>query len=497
MKKNEPVYQALWADNKDFDQVLISPVMIQDHMPDKLLEALEKLLVNKGPAKPQRKMAKPEHGGSAGGSAHDQGSRDALLLDDSPRSQSSPPHCVVLETSFTDLLPPSEMERQHWDHATTTDLAYQVRALRMMPGTYDISPVGNDGSVATSCSSPTDPPTTASDGLKPHWMTWAPLASPETFSEVSSISSKGSQRRNSGSVEPPPAWAKGSSVCAAANAVQTESDNHVSEPHEPEDSSPQQRVVTKATVEAWPTWFSDVRLAPPVATSPADSTSSLHFEFETFNKPQPHDKSQQLPVDTRQCDKQGRPVLYMGDADQVGDNQERSFTPREPVKHVTFDLFAATMGAPPRRGSWDRQKATDHGGGALPVDENCDEDSGDSMYNSGESFPPPASLEDRLRAAEEGPYPGDESSGAFDAYSYNPTCCHRGSPPPTLQSSEALVGTSDSEEEDEMSSDSGGEATLFNASRLVVTSSPARTKCLTIPQAARHSGRPPPMESSL
>lgn len=492
MKKNEPVYQALWADNKDFDQVLISPVMIQDHMPDKLLEALEKLLVNKGPAKPQRKMANPEHGGSAGGSAHDQGSRDALLLDDSPRSRSSPPHCVVLETSFTDLLPPSEMERQHWDHATTTDLAYQVRALRMMPGTYDISPVRNEGSVATSRSSPTDPPTTASDGLKPHWMTWAPLASPETFSEVSSISSKGSQRRNSGSVEPPVAWAKDSLVGAAVSAAPPESDNRVSEPPGLDDSSPQQRVVTKATVEAWPTWFSDVHLAPPVATSPADSTSSLHYEFETFNKPQALDKSQPLPGDTRQSEKQRRPVLYMAGADQVGDSQERLFTPREPAKHVTFDLFAATMGAP-RRGSWDGQ----HGGGRVPVDENGDEDSGDSMYNSGESFPPPASLEDRLRAAEEGPYPGDESSGAFDSYGYNTSCCHRGSPPPTLQSSEALGGTSDSEEEDEMSSDSGGEATLFNASRLVVTSSPARTKCLTIPQAARHSGRPPPMESSL
>lgn len=497
IKKNEPVYQALWADNKDFDQVLISPVMIQDHMPDKLLEALEKLLVNKGPTKPQRKMTKPEHGGSAGGSAHDQGSRDALLLDDSPRSRSSPPQCVVLETSFTDLLPPSEMERQHWDHATTTDLAYQVRALRMMPGTYDISPVRNDGSVATSCSSPADPPTTASDGLKPHWMTWAPLASPETFSEVSSISSKGSQRRNSSSLEPPVAWAKDSLVGAAVSGPPAQSDNHVTEPPEPDDGSPQQRVVTKATVEAWPTWFSDVRLVPPVATSPANSTSSLHFEFETFNKPLAQDKSQRPPPgDSQQCKNQGRPVMYTADADQVEDNQERFFTPREQVKHVTFDLFAATMGAP-RRGSWDEQKPRDHGVGPLPVDENIDEDSGDSMYNSGESFPPPASLEDRLRAAEEGPYPGDESSGAFDSYGYNTTCCHRGSPPPTLQSSEALVGTSDSEEEDEMSSDSGGEATLFNASRLVVTSSPARTKCLTIPQAARHSGRPPPMESSL
>jgi len=29
----------------DFDEVLISPVMIQDHMPDKVLEALEKVFV--------------------------------------------------------------------------------------------------------------------------------------------------------------------------------------------------------------------------------------------------------------------------------------------------------------------------------------------------------------------------------------------------------------------------------------------------------------------
>uniref|UniRef100_A0A8W7Q165 sn-1-specific diacylglycerol lipase n=1 Tax=Anopheles coluzzii TaxID=1518534 RepID=A0A8W7Q165_ANOCL len=42
LKKRDPVYQAIWADNKDFDEVLISPVMIQDHMPDTVLAALEK-----------------------------------------------------------------------------------------------------------------------------------------------------------------------------------------------------------------------------------------------------------------------------------------------------------------------------------------------------------------------------------------------------------------------------------------------------------------------
>lgn len=43
LSKDGPIYQALWADNTDFDEVLISPVMVQDHMPDKLLDALNKV----------------------------------------------------------------------------------------------------------------------------------------------------------------------------------------------------------------------------------------------------------------------------------------------------------------------------------------------------------------------------------------------------------------------------------------------------------------------
>ncbi|KAG0728194.1 Sn1-specific diacylglycerol lipase alpha [Chionoecetes opilio] len=39
-----PVYQAVWRDNQEFDEVLVSPCMIQDHMPDKVLKALEKVL---------------------------------------------------------------------------------------------------------------------------------------------------------------------------------------------------------------------------------------------------------------------------------------------------------------------------------------------------------------------------------------------------------------------------------------------------------------------
>ncbi|XP_076382439.1 inactivation no afterpotential E isoform X3 [Megalopta genalis] len=43
LKKHDPVYQALWAGPCDFDEVLISPVMIQDHMPDNMLKALLKV----------------------------------------------------------------------------------------------------------------------------------------------------------------------------------------------------------------------------------------------------------------------------------------------------------------------------------------------------------------------------------------------------------------------------------------------------------------------
>ena len=42
--KEEPVYQAILAENMDFDEVLISPTMINDHMPDNVLEALQKVM---------------------------------------------------------------------------------------------------------------------------------------------------------------------------------------------------------------------------------------------------------------------------------------------------------------------------------------------------------------------------------------------------------------------------------------------------------------------
>ncbi|KAL9695066.1 hypothetical protein quinque_014351 [Culex quinquefasciatus] len=66
LKKHEPVYQAIWANNTDFDEVLISPVMLQDHMPDKVLAALNKVRLSPGDRLPD-----PYTAGNAGGGGND------------------------------------------------------------------------------------------------------------------------------------------------------------------------------------------------------------------------------------------------------------------------------------------------------------------------------------------------------------------------------------------------------------------------------------------
>ncbi|KRK06260.1 diacylglycerol lipase-alpha isoform X5 [Drosophila yakuba] len=78
LKNREPVYQAIWADSTDFDEVLISPVMLQDHMPDKVLAALKKVVTTSGPRKPQRQTSNAFSTGS-NEAAHD--------------TDVEPPHC--------------------------------------------------------------------------------------------------------------------------------------------------------------------------------------------------------------------------------------------------------------------------------------------------------------------------------------------------------------------------------------------------------------------
>ncbi|XP_046832367.1 diacylglycerol lipase-alpha isoform X1 [Vespa crabro] len=122
LSKREPVYQALWAGPCDFDEVLISPVMIQDHMPDSMLKALNKVVTTLGPAKPQRLAS--GHASSAEPSEvrevmevqelEIEQEMRALLSPSTPvKSQSNnlagtPPHKLCLETSFTSLQSPTE-----------------------------------------------------------------------------------------------------------------------------------------------------------------------------------------------------------------------------------------------------------------------------------------------------------------------------------------------------------------------------------------------------
>ena len=39
------MFAGVWADNKDFDSVLISKRMLQDHMPDNVLDALCQVII--------------------------------------------------------------------------------------------------------------------------------------------------------------------------------------------------------------------------------------------------------------------------------------------------------------------------------------------------------------------------------------------------------------------------------------------------------------------
>lgn len=41
--QEEPTYSALWGDNKAFDEVIISPAMLNEHMPHMVMEGLNKV----------------------------------------------------------------------------------------------------------------------------------------------------------------------------------------------------------------------------------------------------------------------------------------------------------------------------------------------------------------------------------------------------------------------------------------------------------------------
>ncbi|XP_071876018.1 inactivation no afterpotential E isoform X2 [Bombus fervidus] len=186
LHKHEPVYQALWAGPCDFDEVLISPVMIQDHMPDNMLKALNKVVTTLGPAKPQR-LASGHASSTEPSEAREaveiqemevEQEMRALLSSSSPvKSHPSnlagtPPHKLCLETSFTSLQSPSEFPQ------AGRELSVDSRGI---PWEYV--------SLASELLNTPRADETKSSNRRRDWdesSRTAPLATPETLSEASS-----------------------------------------------------------------------------------------------------------------------------------------------------------------------------------------------------------------------------------------------------------------------------------------------------------------------
>ncbi|XP_066255734.1 diacylglycerol lipase-alpha isoform X3 [Euwallacea similis] len=182
LSKKEPVYQALWAGNTDFDEVLISPVMIQDHMPDKVLEALNKVVTTMGPKKPHRSSSTSE---SATTNYY---------------STASNPNQMFLETSFTSLQSPSSNSsitngyfstKSHPSplsiHQPLSGFNLSFRSNRSDVGQMPLTKYEEPPSITKSLSLNLVPKV---DLIYDDWLGLAPLASPESMSELSSISSR-------------------------------------------------------------------------------------------------------------------------------------------------------------------------------------------------------------------------------------------------------------------------------------------------------------------
>ncbi|XP_018405396.1 PREDICTED: sn1-specific diacylglycerol lipase alpha [Cyphomyrmex costatus] len=190
LNKREPVYQALWAGPCDFDEVLISPVMIQDHMPDNMLRALNKVVTTLGPAKPQRLVS----GHASSTEASSEAAREhqtieiqelelqeqemrALLSPSSPTRYhfgnlaGTPPHRLCLETSFTSLQSPTDIPQAGRELSVDSrgiPWEYVSLASELLN-----TPRPEDGK----------PPSRWDDSTRT-----APLATPETLSEASTSS---------------------------------------------------------------------------------------------------------------------------------------------------------------------------------------------------------------------------------------------------------------------------------------------------------------------
>lgn len=173
----EPVFQAIWAEHHDFNEILVSPTMISDHSPHIVYDALQKVLTHVSPTKPSRRPMKQQ---------------SCSMTPNSSSNVCDTPHPEFHQ-------PESYLEPEVTGRAVTTlTLSQPIGWKNMTSPTHvaDFSGIGpNDWPKNFSL------PTTTRQHLievrREDLLGLAPLASPEVLSETSSLASFGS---GSGSV---------------------------------------------------------------------------------------------------------------------------------------------------------------------------------------------------------------------------------------------------------------------------------------------------------
>lgn len=168
----QAVYQALWSDNQDFQEILISPVMVQDHLPHNVLFALQSLLKRTGPPKPDRlpsfvdttaySFVEPIYTSIAPLPTISCGRTMTPDSLDTIYTQKFGSERLVMETSFTDLRPSSLAEESEYGRSSINGKPSFLTALRHHKKT---------------------------DLFRHDWIRAAPLASPETLSLSSGTTS--------------------------------------------------------------------------------------------------------------------------------------------------------------------------------------------------------------------------------------------------------------------------------------------------------------------
>ena len=163
--QRQAVHQALWSENQDFQEILISPVMVQDHLPHNLLTALQSLLQRTGPPKPERlpsfvdttaySYVEPIYTSIAPLPTISCGRTDTPDSLDTLFTQKLGSERLVMETSFTDLRPSSLAEESEYGRSCISGKPSFLSALRHHK---------------------------KMDLFRHDWIRSAPLASPETLS---------------------------------------------------------------------------------------------------------------------------------------------------------------------------------------------------------------------------------------------------------------------------------------------------------------------------